>query len=139
MMEVVRRLVWFTLVACVAAYSVYFFVGSAIEAQAADSGPVAIRDVLSSNTHNLFGMVPVPSTCRELSVRTEARSETAFAIIFTTWQDPSVVCTVDTVPRAFHAVLFAPAVGVSFVATLDGAPLPIAVIPVAPIASSTTQ
>jgi hypothetical protein len=75
-------------------------------------------------------MVMVPSSCYQLSVHTDALSSVAYNLTFKTWQDPAVDCSADEVPRQFHEILFAPAAGVDFFATLDGADLPIAVIPV---------
>ena len=72
----------------------------------------------------------VDANCDEVSVRTEQLSEVEFELVLRTWSAPSIVCTEEQVSRAFRAVVFAPAAGVRFVASLDGLPLPITVVPV---------
>ncbi|MDP2648973.1 MAG: hypothetical protein U1D26_02155 [Patescibacteria group bacterium] len=137
MNEAIRGLVWFGIAASIAAYASYLLAASFVEANAANT-PVLIRDELGPNVHHLSGMVMVPASCYELSVRTEAVSDTVLGLVFTTWKEPSVDCSPDQVPRAFRAILFAPAVGVNFIATMDGAPLEIAVIPTR-VPTSTSQ
>jgi len=135
--DVIRRMAWFIVVAIIVSYATYLAIGSTINAQAASiAGPVAIRDVLGPGAHHLSGMVMVPSSCYQLSEQTQTLSSAAFDLTFTTWQDPAIGCSGDQVPRQFHETLFAPATGVDFYATLDGANLPIEVIPVVPDTSS---
>jgi len=131
MAETIRRLVWFTVVACAVAFIILVFAGRMVFAQAAgESDPVVIRDELGPGSHHLSGMVEVPASCDELQERVQTLSTTTYEIVFTTWQEPSVPCGDDRVPRAFRDALFAPAAGVEFAATLDGDPLPILVLPV---------
>lgn len=129
--SIISRLIWFSILATVIAYASYLAVGSIVNAQAGGaSDPVVIRDELRANQHSLSGMVVVPTPCDELSVQTQALSQTNFAIVFTTWHEPSVNCGNAPTPRAFETILFAPAAGITFTATLDNKDLQVAVIPV---------
>ncbi len=122
---------WFTIVAIALSYSSYLLAGGVINARA--SGlyePILIRDVLGQGSHNLSGAVMVPTPCDQISVRTLALSTTAYMLNFETWREPSVDCGNAETPRVFHAILFAPSVGIEFGATLDGVGLPIVVLPV---------
>lgn len=131
--DIIRHMVWFFIIASVVAYATFLVAGSVVNAQAASiASPVAIRDELGPGSHHLSGMVMVPASCYQLSVRTDVLSATSYNFTFKTWRDPAVDCSADEVPRQFHAILFAPAAGVDFFATLDGANLPIEVIPVLP-------
>ncbi len=133
MRDTLFRLVWFTIVACVLSYVVFVVTGRFVFALASgENEPTVIRDELSPGSHHLFGMIMVPSTCDELQEHLQAISDYMYELQFTTWQDSSVPCDNQRTPRAFHEALFAPAVGVDFVATLDGAPLPITVQPFVP-------
>ncbi len=125
------RLAWIAAVCVIISYATYLVVGNIVNAQASGiNEPVVIRDELRPNTHQLSGIVVVPTPCDELSVDFKALSTTTYSLILKTWHEPSVTCGNDPVPRAFHTTVFAPAAGVYFVATLDGVALPIAVIPV---------
>ena len=124
----IRRLVWFFVISCVVAYAVFLAAGSSIQAQAIDASRIVkIRDSLNPGVHHLSGIVMVPTTCSELSVRTEQLSIDTYQIIFTTWKEPAIECITDDTARPFRAVVFAPAAGVHFVATLDDSPLDLAV------------
>ena len=137
--EVIGRLLWFIIVASAAAYVSYLIVGSIIETNSSQAAaPVLINDSLEPGVHHLSGMIMVPSSCYELSVRTEELSPTLYGLFFKTWRDPAIPCSKDSVPRAFRAILFAPAVGVDFIATLDDTPFTIAVVPIRPEISATT-
>ena len=127
--EIFRRFVWITLITSAIAYVTYLCVGGVVNAQAQDSGPVTIRDELSPGSHRLYGMVMVPLSCQQLTVTTQALSPSTYALVFSTWEDPAIVCKEDAVPRAFHAQLFAPSTGINFIATLDNESLPIVVLP----------
>lgn len=130
-MDALRRLTWFFVVAAAASYGILFVAGSAIRAQALDETRVVlIRDTLKPGAHHLAGMLMVRRTCAEVSVRSEKLSNTLYHLQFSTWEEPSVPCkNVDT-PRAFRAVVLAPAAGVSFIGTLDSEPLELSVVPV---------
>lgn len=131
MAEILRRLLWFFICSCAIAYALFLLAGSTIRASAIDqSRVVQVRDSLAPGVHNLAGMVMVRSTCSELSVRTEQLSDTLFELQFTTWNEASLAtCVQEDTPRSFRALIFAPAVGVDFSATLDGEPLVLSVIP----------
>lgn len=133
MFETIRHLAWFTILACAIAFVVLVFVGKLVFAQAAgEHDPILVRDELGPSSHHLSGMVAVPSSCDELQERVEALSSTTYTIVLTTWREPSVPCQGSKIPRAFRDALFAPATGVAFTAVLDGAPIPILVLPVRP-------
>jgi len=132
MLDMARRLAWFFVVSTAVAYAVFLVVGSAIQAQSAELlRSITVRDEIRANQHNLSGMVMVDSNCVEVSVRTEQLSDIEFELALQTWDAPSVTCNKEVVPRAFRAVVFAPATGVYFVASLDGLPLPITIVPIA--------
>jgi hypothetical protein len=128
-MDIVRRLVWFGVVASFASFAIFFVLGNFAVATAEDTGPVAIRDVLSPGVHHLSGMLLLPNSCDELTVETEQLSATAYALEFHTWENPSVPCPTTPTPREFQTIVFAPSVGVSFSASLDGTAFPITVLP----------
>ena len=134
--DIIRRMVWFAIVATAFSYAVFIVLGNFVTAEAQDEGPVRIRDVLEPGSHHLSGMVSVPQACDELLVRTEKLSTSSYELIFSTWQDPSVQCSPQSQPREFQAALFAPSTGVQFIATLNGRPLPVLVIPDITTASS---
>lgn len=130
MLDLVRRLVWFFVVAAATAYAIFLVAGNAIHTRAlGDTRTVLVRDFLKVGEHHLSGMVMVPSTCKQLSVRTEQLSEMVFHLKFSTWEEPNVDCLSEDTPRAFRAIVFAPSVGVEFTGSLDEAPLQIAVTP----------
>lgn len=131
MSELFRHLVWFFVVASAVAYSIFLVAGSFITASAVDATHIVqARDELAPGEHHLSGIVMVPTTCTELSVRTEKISDTVYNLAFSTWQEPSVECKIDDTPRSFRAILFAPAAGIQIVGTLDGSPLTVVAIPV---------
>ncbi len=128
MSDMVSRLVWFFCAACLGSYAIFLLAGSTIHAHAVDqSRIVEVRDVLKPHMHALSGMVMVPKTCDQLTITTEEISPTTHKLVFTTWQLPSVPCKVEDVPRAFRAVVLAPAAGIEFIATLDEMPLTVVV------------
>lgn len=130
MLDLARRLVWFFVVASAISYAIFLMAGNAIHTQAlGQSRIVLVRDFLKVGEHHLSGMVMVPSTCKQLSVRTEAVADNIFHLRFSTWEEPNVECVIEDTPRAFRAVVFAPSVGVEFISTLDDEPIRIAVTP----------
>jgi hypothetical protein len=128
-MDIVRRLVWFGIVSAFAAFAIFFVLGNFAVATADDTGPVAIRDVLSPGVHHLSGMLLLPVSCDELTVETTQSSATSYVLQFHTWQNPSVPCPASPTPRAFQTIVFAPSTGTSFTATLDGTSFPITILP----------
>ena len=129
MADIVRRLVWFAIVATAASFAIFVVLGNFAALSASDQGPVPIRDIISSDTHHLSGMILLPLACDELSVQPEQVSPTEYELAFQTWQDPSVPCPAQPTPRTFETVAFAPASGITFIAALDGKGFPIIVIP----------
>jgi hypothetical protein len=93
---------------------------------------VWVRDEIEPNAHHLAGMITVKSSCTELSAKTEELSPVLYKLKFSTWEHPNVECTRDSVQKEFHEIIFAPAVGIRFIATLDDEPLPIVVVPYVP-------
>jgi hypothetical protein len=131
MMETVWHLVWFFIVSTVVAYAVFLVAGSTIIRQAeADVNTVLVRDALAPGVHHLSGMVMVPRTCAQLTVRTRETETFTYEIAFGTWEEPNIECEEEPVPRRFTTVVFAPATGITFVGSFDGAPLPLVVYPV---------
>ncbi len=129
MFDMVRRLLWFGIVAAAFSYAGLLVTGRFVSAQAAQAyEPTLVRDDVSAGAHHLSGMLMVPSDCDQLSVRVEQIADTAYALRFTTWREPSVACGDEEVPRAFRTLVFAPAAGVEFTATLDERPISIATI-----------
>ena len=130
MAEIIRRMVWFAAIAGIISYATYIVAGTLVQADAAGSNePVVIRDELRPGAHHLSGMVMVPSPCDQLSVKIEMIAPGTYAIIFTTWHEPSVACPDEEMPRHFRIPLAAPSAGITFTATLDGRNLSIMVIP----------
>ena len=129
MLDLIRRLVWFAVVATAACFAIFFVLGNFFVASAQDEGPVPVRDVITSGTHRLSGILVLPLSCEELSVQPRQVSASEYALVFTTWQDPSIACPQTPTPRQFNAVVFAPSDGISFIATLDGKNIPIIVLP----------
>lgn len=129
MLDTVRRLVWFSIVATAASFAVFLVLGNFATAGAENEGPVPVRDVVTAGAHQLTGMLLLPLSCDELSVEPEQISGTVYELAFETWQDPSVPCAQTPTPRSFEAVVFAPSVGVSFTAALDGQMFPIQILP----------
>jgi hypothetical protein len=129
MLDIVRRMVWFFVVASAVAYIVFIVLGATIHARALDqSRLVIIRDSLDVGAHYLSGIVMVHRTCSQLSVAYEKVSDGLYALRFTTWDEPSVQCHLEDTPRAFRAVVFAPSTGISFIGSLDNEPLQLSVI-----------
>lgn len=134
MLELTRRLVWFFIVAAALAYAVFLLGGNAIQSEALDQTRIVlVRDHLEVGEHRLSGMVMVPSTCKQLSVRTSEIKPHVIHLAFTTWDEPNITCIEEDTPRAFRAVVFAPSVGVEFTATLDEEPLQLSIHPVTEI------
>jgi hypothetical protein len=71
----------------------------------------------------------VNASCDQLTVQTSSVSPTMYDLEFGTWQDPAVPCVEEPTAREFNTIIFAPSVGVNFVASMNGANFPIAVIP----------
>ena len=131
--EVLRRMFMFAVAACAIAYLVYLMAGASIYAQAeAKEKTVWVRDQISPSAHHISGLVTVHSSCTELSEKIEQLSPLLYKLKFTTWVHPNTECTDYPVQKQFYEIVFAPAVGVHFIATIDGASLPLIVVPYIP-------
>jgi hypothetical protein len=131
MWEVARRLIVFTVFATGVAYAVFLMAGATIYAQESQHlRTVWVRDEVGPDIHRLSGSVAVPSSCHELRVFSEKLSERVYKLSLHTWEHPYVDCVDASVTVGFREVIFAPAAGITFIATLDGKPLPIIVTPV---------
>ncbi len=129
--EILRRLTWFLILGIAVSYGTYLFLGNAIQVDASGSAtPIVIRDQLERGIHHLSGMVQVSSLCKELSVHPVQVDTNTYMLDFSTWEEPSVPCPKEDTPRSFRSTVFAPSVGVSFIARIDEVPLRIAVYPV---------
>src|SRR6185369_2721836 len=99
MSGIFSRMSWFIVLAVVISYPAYLVAGNIAHAQASKQNePVLVRDELGTGVHHLSGMIMVPSSCDQLSVRTESSSKAVYRLIFRTWRDPSVECLPDEMP-----------------------------------------
>lgn len=129
-----RSLVWLVLIVAVGLAATLLVANAIIRSQFKPIIPILARDNVGVGSHTLSGNVPVQSTCDEVIVDTEKTSDTSYTILFSTWREPYIpTCASQEVLREFHAIIFAPSLGVSFAATLNGHPVPIAVIPEIPL------
>lgn len=120
-MDMVRQIVWYTVVSVFAVFAFFMVIGSYSSAKSeAEENTVQLRDVISQGNHELSGYVMVPSACHQLRVRTEEVLPHVYKLIFTTWEETAVTCAKEPVSRSFRAAVSAPAVGVRFEASLDG-------------------
>lgn len=134
-----RSLVWLVLIVAVGLGATFLVANAIIRAQFKPIIPILARDNVGIGSHTLSGNVPVQSTCDEVIVDTAKTSDTSYTILFSTWREPYIPsCISQEVQREFHAIIFAPSLGVSFTATLNGAPIPIAVIREIPLHAPTS-
>lgn len=118
--EVLWRLAWLSVLCCVVGYVSYLYFGS-FRATPRNGPSVLITDEIKpAGEHHLSGIIPVPTPCHGLSVRTQEINLDHYRLDFTTWQEPARTCEPHEQTRNFSTVVFAPAVGVTFSATLDG-------------------
>lgn len=130
MTEAALRLLWFAIVTTALSYGSFLVVGQTVHSNASGAKqPIIVVDNLKPGVHTLTGTVTVPSNCHELHVDIKKTGDNVYTLKFETWEEPSIRCTADPVPRPFGAIAFAPAVGVRFDAMLDGVPIPIVVRP----------
>lgn len=126
--EMLRRIVWFALVACACAYAIYLVAGSFVESNASHRVPLVIHDSLAPGVHTLEGTITLSRSCDNVTVSTSQIASSSYALVFETWQSGSDTCTTEPTARDFQAIVLAPATGTRFYATLDGALLPIQVV-----------
>lgn len=133
MTEVTRRLFAFVIALSIIAYLVFMLAGASIYARTQDEKrTVWIRDEITPDTHRLSGLITVPSSCTELYETVEMLSPLFYKIKFKTWEHPNTECLHEPVQKQFYEIVFAPAIGVHFIATLDDVPMPILVVPYIP-------
>lgn len=133
MLAMARRMAFFAAVACIFSYATLVVAASSIRTEADEAiRTVWVRDVATSSTHYMSGIVMTPSTCSELHVRVSQVSTSVYKLSFTTWDNPSIPCTRELTPRPFRTVVFGPLIGLRFISTLNDQPLPILVIPSEP-------
>lgn len=126
--EMLRRIVWFALVACVCAYALYLVAGSFVQSNASHATPLVIHDTRTPGVHTLEGTITLPHNCDNVTVSTSEIASSSYALLFDTWQSGSAPCIVEPTARDFQAVIVDSEPNISFYATLDGAPIPIQVI-----------
>ena len=86
--------------------------------------PIVVTDTVGKGTHNLTGILPVPSNCHSLSVSVREVGLFQYQLTFLTRPEPSRTdCVDETAYQTFYALVFAPALGAHFTATLDETPL----------------
>ena len=130
MPDVIGRILWIIFAAGTISYSTFLLTGSAVNAKASGvQAPVVVRDSLERGKHNLNGMLTVSSGCDQLTLHVDPQGNWVYALTFTTWEEPAVACGKEPTPRVFQTTVFAPSVGVRFIATLDGESIPLAVYP----------
>ena len=123
MTEVLWRIVWIAIIVSAAGYAAYLFFGSALKTDSDTSlQNVIAKDIVSPGVHHISGMIMVPSDCHGLSVRVQQTTLSSYQLAFETWREPYRDCPQESTPRGFSAVTFAPSVGATFSATLDGEP-----------------
>ncbi len=133
MSDLLRRIFIYALVSTLLAYLIFMVIGATIYAQADEKvKTVWVRDEISPNTHHIAGLVTVASSCTELTEKTEQLSPVLYKLTFTTWEHPNTECLKEPVQKEFYEIVFAPAVGVHFIATIDDQPLPLIVVPYVP-------
>lgn len=128
-----HRLLLFTFAASLVAGGILIIVGKLVFAHAAgEYEPSVIQEsVRVTNgivTHHLTGMVEVHNTCNVLLQHIKQVDSTLFKIVFSTWRESSVECRNEKTPRHFRDSVTTATRDVVFIATLDGAPIPITII-----------
>lgn len=118
-MPMLARVLWFAVVACALSFAAQSFFGNVLASETdAALRSVTIKDVYTDESHELSGMVMVPSACHDLTVRTKDMDGDTVALIFESWEQPYRNCAQELTPRAFRIVVFAPE-QVKFRAILD--------------------
>ena len=108
---------------------VFLLLDGVVDAQAQEeSHTIVVRDFLDKNTHNLSGMVVVPSPCHELITYTKQIDPANYLLAFETWEDPNRTCAQNEISRAFHLTLFAASTGIAFQGMFNERSIPLQVI-----------
>ncbi len=128
--EALRRAIWICVIAAGVAYAMSLMAASTFsDSEVGISTPIVVRDAVRKNEHHLTGTMYVSHTCDQLKVSSKQVSRETYELVFETWPDPAVTCEREESARPFDIVVFAPSVGVNFIASLDNNPLAIAVYP----------
>jgi len=111
------------------AFAAHLFFGSIIfAAEEETANRIVMRDNFHDETHDLSGIVMVPSTCHDLSVRTKDFDANTTFIIFETWEQTyRTDCEKTATPRAITVSVFAPK-NIQFKGIFDNEVVPITVI-----------
>ena len=129
--EVLWRFLWATCASGMVALASYVFLGSVLTGDHQASGKnVVAKDLISAGEHEISGTIPVPNECDGITVQVKETSPYVYQLDFKTWEEPYRDCTREPAVRFFHAVTFAPAIGSTFSATLDGKPIDIQLLDV---------
>ena len=129
MSEVMWRVLWIACAAVFVAYGSYLFFGSSLSAVTDElEGTIVSVDSISAGKHVLRGVIVIPSECHGVSVKVRQLIPTLYHLNFETWQEPYRDCTHVPVLHSFETTVFAPSIGVTFVASLDGKVLQMHVI-----------
>ena len=130
LINILRSLVWFMIVLTVGLGITFVVADTVAHTQVLNAPtPVLVQDSIGIGSHTLSGVISVPSSCDQMTVHTQQISPSSYLILFDTWREPYIQCAEQGSVREFHVIIFASSLGVSFSATLDGSPIPIAVVP----------
>jgi hypothetical protein len=127
--EALHRAGWIVVAVVLGAYATFLVTDQVFNSHTASSTPIVIRDIMQKGQHHLYGKIYVPSSCDEIQLTVNTIGINKYELAFTTWAEPSAVCSDLGAEQPFDTVVFAPAIGTEFTATLDKVPLPIAVYP----------
>lgn len=129
--EVFWRVLWVALAATLVTYvSIIFFGSVASDPPEEKDKPIVVTDRVSVGIHRLSGIVPVSSDCDRLTVNVRDLGAFHYHVDFSSWREPSRDCPLKTAYQSFYAVVFAPALGVQFEASLDNTPLDLQIVKV---------
>ncbi len=129
MSEVMWRLLWIACTAMLVAYTSYLFFGSALSATVNPSdGNIIALDSISVGKHHLRGVIVIPSECHGVALNVRQTIPTLYHLEFQTWQEPYRDCPKGPKLHAFEIIVFAPSLGITFFASLDGKVLNVHVI-----------
>ena len=127
--QVLRNTALFLCLSGIVAYGAFWLLDGVVNAQTKEEArTIVVRDALDRDTHNLSGMVVVPSQCHDLIAYTKRIDSANYLLAFETWEDPNRICAQNPLSRAFHLTLFAPPTGISFQGMLIEHSLPLQVI-----------
>ena len=116
------RLLWLIAAVTLITYATFLFFGSILRDEPLRA-PILVTDRVGDGTHHLTGTIPVSSSCHQVSVQVRETESFRYHIDFVTWYEPfRTDCAKDSA-HTFYALVFAPALGVEFSASIDEKPL----------------